>query len=103
MTCRHFRRSVAAQVGYCGLDRRRTPLVGDEIRACWEAGAAPDRPTLPAPVMTIPAAAGLDFIEVDAPASGAATGSSSSEPVFDPPAQVLPAEPRWSLWSELEA
>jgi hypothetical protein len=35
-TCRHFRNSVAAQVGYCGLDRRRQPLVGDEIRACWE-------------------------------------------------------------------
>ena len=39
-TCRHFRRSVAAQLGYCGLDRQRTPLRGDEIRACWEAGAA---------------------------------------------------------------
>ena len=39
-TCRHFRLSVAAQLGYCGLDRQRTPLRGDEIRACWEAGAA---------------------------------------------------------------
>ena len=25
-TCRHFRRSVAAQLGYCGLDRKRRPL-----------------------------------------------------------------------------
>ena len=25
-TCRHFRRSVAAQLGYCGLDRQRRPL-----------------------------------------------------------------------------
>ena len=38
-SCRHFRRSVAAQVGYCGLDRERRPLRGDEIRACWEARA----------------------------------------------------------------
>lgn len=34
-TCRHFRRSVAARVGFCGIDRSRAPLVGDEVRACW--------------------------------------------------------------------
>jgi hypothetical protein len=38
-TCRHFRRSVAARVGFCGLDRRRQPLQGDEVRACWTDGA----------------------------------------------------------------
>jgi hypothetical protein len=27
---------VAAGVGYCGLDRSRAPLRGDEIRACWD-------------------------------------------------------------------
>jgi hypothetical protein len=27
-------------VGYCGLDRTRSPLQGDEIRACWDAAAA---------------------------------------------------------------
>lgn len=37
-TCRNFRRSVAAQLGYCGLDRRRLPLAGTELRGCWEAG-----------------------------------------------------------------
>jgi hypothetical protein len=31
-----FRGSVAAGVGFCGLDRSRAPLNGDEIRACWE-------------------------------------------------------------------
>jgi hypothetical protein len=35
-TCRNFRVSVAANVGYCGLDRGRRPLSGDEIRACWD-------------------------------------------------------------------
>jgi hypothetical protein len=36
-TCRHFQRSLAADVGYCGLDSRRTPLTGLELRGCWEA------------------------------------------------------------------
>jgi len=39
-TCRHFRNAVAAQLGYCGLDRRRQPLRGDEMRGCWEGAAA---------------------------------------------------------------
>jgi hypothetical protein len=39
-TCRHFRRSVAAQLGYCGLDARRLPLTGAEMRGCWEPAAA---------------------------------------------------------------
>src|SRR5829696_8186233 len=43
-TCRHFRGSVAARVGFCGLDRRRLPLQGDEVRACWEDGATPAAP-----------------------------------------------------------
>jgi hypothetical protein len=42
-TCRHFRDAVAVNLGYCGLDRNRSPLRGDEIRPCWEAGA--DGPT----------------------------------------------------------
>jgi hypothetical protein len=37
-TCRHFRTSLAADVGYCGKDRWRTPLSGLELRACWEEG-----------------------------------------------------------------
>lgn len=27
-------------LGYCGLDRTREPLRGDEIRACWESRPA---------------------------------------------------------------
>src|SRR5262245_34356847 len=48
-TCRHFRRSVAAQLGYCGLDRQRLPLRGDEIRACWEgrSGALTEETVVP--------------------------------------------------------
>lgn len=35
-TCRNFRQGVAARLGYCAMDRRREPLGGDEIRACWQ-------------------------------------------------------------------
>ena len=38
-TCRHFRASVAARIGYCGLDRDRKPLEGAEIRTCWVSAA----------------------------------------------------------------
>ncbi|MBA2381620.1 MAG: hypothetical protein H0V73_05865 [Chloroflexi bacterium] len=43
-TCRNFRRSVAARVGFCGLDRRRQTLQGDEVRACWVDRAVPAAP-----------------------------------------------------------
>ena len=48
-TCRHFRRSVAERTGFCALDRRRRPLRGDEVRACWEDAAAsvPAEPAVP--------------------------------------------------------
>jgi hypothetical protein len=61
VTCRHFRRSVAAQLGYCGLDRQRRPLRGDEIRGCWEAAiAAPEGTTTPVH-RTPPAAPDIDL------------------------------------------
>jgi hypothetical protein len=42
-TCRHFRASLATEVGYCALDRRRRPLTGRELRGCWtERPAAAD-------------------------------------------------------------
>jgi len=40
MTCRNFRRAVAGRLGFCSLDRRRSPLQGDEIRPCWDPPAA---------------------------------------------------------------
>jgi hypothetical protein len=35
-TCRHYRQAIAGNLGFCGLDRGRTPLRGDEQRGCWE-------------------------------------------------------------------
>lgn len=123
-TCRNFRRSVAGSLGYCGLDRRRQPLTGDEIRACWEAGVgvaeallvatgvsgtAADDPSAPG------VAAPLEFIEVHGRlASEPAPPSVDPKEPFEPaapspdsPAFVSPSvpplgEPGWSLWGDLD-
>lgn len=41
-SCRNFRRSVAGRLGYCGLDRTRASLEGDEVRICWESPLRPE-------------------------------------------------------------
>jgi hypothetical protein len=54
-TCRHFRSSVAARIGYCGLDRERRPLAGTEVRGCWDgAGATIDEAAAPPRVPVAP-------------------------------------------------
>jgi hypothetical protein len=63
-TCRHFRHSVAANLGYCGLDRTREPLRGDEIRPCWESAVtvAPSQDeAAPAPPILATASARPDL------------------------------------------
>jgi hypothetical protein len=35
-TCRHFRTSLAADVGWCAFDPKRLPLTGLEQRGCWQ-------------------------------------------------------------------
>lgn len=97
-TCRHFRRAVAANLGYCGLDRRRQALDGGEIRACWEAGdPASVNPGVPAAPVAMHAAprARLDFIELDPSVAERAV-----LPTIGSPALPLTGEPRWSLWGE---
>ncbi|MEP6638814.1 MAG: hypothetical protein ABJC39_05640 [Chloroflexota bacterium] len=131
MTCQNFRRSVAGQLGYCGLDRQRRPLQGDEIRGCWEPAVAlagalstgvvtlasppPDPADERTPVRK------LEFVEVRTltsrargrSAAGAGVTKSAGEPGHasagselgdaEPPASVLaPAEPGWSLWGDAE-
>ncbi len=54
-TCRHFRLAIAAQVGYCGRDRGRSALAGDEIRPCWEARIALTANLVAVAVETTPA------------------------------------------------
>lgn len=75
--CRHFRRSVAAQLGYCGLDRQRRPLHGDEIRACWEGVPAAYGAAIPEPVRPPAFVAGRLTdrpAEVDSAPDAASTG-----------------------------
>ncbi len=99
LTCRHFRRSVAAQLGYCGLDVHRLPLRGDEIRPCWEAGKLPEAPTITAAAPPEASAAHRQFVEVRARPRKAVPGA--TPPVDEPvPAVPLAAEPRWSLWED---
>ena len=124
-SCRNFRRSVAAQVGFCGLDRERRPLRGDEIRACWESRAeVPEAPaagiprSAPTPATFIEdrtPVRRLEFVEVGSLAgsggrrSRKAAGASVAVAIEDdvaaePPnlPEPGPPETRWSLWGDLE-
>jgi hypothetical protein len=123
-TCRHFRRSVAAQLGYCGLDRKRLPLRGDEIRACWEGrpGVIADEQPAPVPVhrLRVGQTAGqdrtavrkLEFVPVgeDAkPARRARKSAPNDEAGAGHPRShhasgaSVAAEPAWNLWGDLES
>jgi hypothetical protein len=106
---------VAGSLGYCGLDRRRQALVGDEIRPCWEAWPAGADPTVTPPLMIVSAAEvgtapvraeRLEFVEVRArPTAG--TVPVATEPAASPPGSIPPSiaprdQPGWSLWGDLE-
>jgi hypothetical protein len=97
---------VAAQLGYCGLDRHRQPLAGDEIRACWEAWPAGAEPRLDQPLTIGPAAGAddhvrrLEFVEVRAASDdGVEPGSATT---LIPAAEAKAGETRWSLWGDLD-
>src|SRR5436190_3057024 len=130
-SCRHFRRSVAAQLGYCGLDRERRPLRGDEIRACWEASVvavepaegpvAPVRRAAPRPldiVLDRTPVRKLEFVDIDPTpmkpvrrrpgavvdgAAGAVTPEAVGEVAeLAAASSIDPGEARWSLWGDPE-
>ena len=74
ISCRQYRRAVAGRLGYCALDKHRTPLHGDEERACWvpsivepvvapgsESGMAPAPTRVSAPSRQAAPAAGMDL------------------------------------------
>jgi hypothetical protein len=107
-TCRNFRHSVAGSLGFCGLDRRRQPLVGDEIRACWE--ARPGAVDLPLTISPAQSSAGsratapLEFVEVGVRPPMEVTPTAAELPPTIPGPVPMPAigEPGWSLWGEVE-
>jgi hypothetical protein len=122
-TCQNFRSSVAAQLGYCGLDRQRLPLRGDEIRACWEAAAPLPEVTDPTPRRAVTddpdrtPVRRLEFVEVPtgpephrlrrrnaSRSTGGRTAPAAADvqgPIEEPVA-VGPSEPRWSLWGDTD-
>ncbi len=83
--CRHYRRGVAGQLGYCALDRRRDPLRGDEIRGCWEApkAVAGTTATRDRPLVTPPTA--RTWTEVGAPPPAQGEDPSAPEAGLDAP------------------
>jgi len=98
---------VAAQLGYCGLDRRHQPLDGSELRGCWDPG--PSRTAEPAPGTAVPASRPersrpRDFVPVELLRQG-------SPPMFDEPArtvrtsgdQALGQGDRGTLFGDFEA
>jgi len=112
-TCRHFRESVAARIGYCGLDRERRPLAGDEIRGCWDGLAlADDEDSRPADVAlrVIEAPYVRGFVPVDELLAEAVLVvpveldlPSKSEPVVVPPAVAAVSPPSdGMLWADFE-
>ena len=98
-TCRNFRGSVAARFGFCGLDRHRLPLNGDEVRSCWEDGAVPIPPDPAMPGL-------LDLLTVRALGSSV-EDAASDDPQADPERRG-PVSPRTAsgsqrLWVEVKA
>ncbi|HEX9043487.1 MAG TPA: hypothetical protein VF802_00545 [Candidatus Limnocylindrales bacterium] len=105
-TCRHYRRAVAGQLGYCGLDRRRDPRRGDEIRGCWESAtdAAAAGASRPITVLVRPTTA-RTWTEVGATAEpGGIVGATGSNAPAESSmrASIIDAPPP-SLWSDAEA
>lgn len=99
---------MAGGLGFCGLDRRRQPLVGDEIRACWEGWpGAIELPLTISPAQSLAgtrAAAPRDFVEVAA-LPGDMASAAAEGPTVVPGPVPMPAigAPGWSLWGEVDS
>ena len=106
-TCRQFRGSVAARVGFCGLDRKRRPLQGDEVRACWEDGAVPVPPDPATPglldLLTVAALGEPTALDRDGPSPAFAEVEAEERPAARRPAMTsgTPSGSR-RLWVEVE-
>jgi hypothetical protein len=109
---------VAGSLGYCGLDRKREPLAGDEIRACWEPRPDGAHLTVIAPLTVAHAAdaargraAPREFVEIEgardlADATAIVASGESGEPAGLPDALAPLIKPAgdtgWSLWGDVE-
>ena len=96
---------MAGQLGYCGLDRGRQPLTGEEIRGCWESWSIATGTSVP---LTIAAARPgeetrppLEFVEVGAVASADPGDEPDEAAPLAPPSRPS-SDGGWSLWGDLE-
>ncbi len=88
-TCLNFRHAVFGGLGYCGLDRRRGALVGDEIKACWTS-----------PIALVAGTASVDAsVASDEQPFGLHLATDPSRPDPDP----LRADRPGSFWIDVEA
>lgn len=97
---------MASDLGYCGLDRQRRPLHGDEMRACWAGSIKPLlAETRPIAVMSVPPERpALAFVPVDSLVTAghlvesAGSGTPDDPPVSDPVER--PMSLGWTLWGD---
>jgi hypothetical protein len=103
-TCRHFRRAVAGSLGYCGLDRRRRPLHGDELRACWSGSIGPLLAETEEVVAAMPRSERpvLGFVPVEdlVPALPGPEERRTIVETAEPAAAPRPASLGWTLWGD---
>ena len=114
-TCRHFRRSVAARVGFCGIDKGRSPLVGDEVRACWADPLLAHEtepsfgllPVLPGEIVGSPPPTWAVEGETSLASDSGADDGDGRRPPSDPVARLRPGrdsvvrDPAFDRWVEL--
>jgi hypothetical protein len=101
--------SVAARIGYCGLDRGREPLSGGEVRSCWvgrpliieDPVPAPAEPPVAVPQPAEPYLSG--FVPLDPPV--VANAEAPAPPPVDLPVPLPSPDPTRDglLWGDLEA
>jgi hypothetical protein len=87
---------VAARTGYCGLDRRHLPLLGDEVRPCWEDVATPVAFDPPTPgLLDLLTAPVLGQTVTPAGESERAAPAARGRPAPDAPRDRLPLRRDW--------
>jgi hypothetical protein len=82
---------VTAGIGYCGLDRTRRPLNGDEIRGCWTGRPGDDSSAGPPKLPPVPPARLRGFVPLDVDPPRAEVDS-AQVPAIPPPAAADPFE-----------
>jgi hypothetical protein len=96
-------------IGYCGLDARREPLTGDEIRPCWEGAAALAGGTSGGPFEVVSVAPPrtdvrprIEFVEVGTTVGVAPPAAEAAPDLAATAPTARPRGPDWTLFPDLE-